>query len=282
MPFKRSLLGLFSLVFLANTTYSDQNTSSDQEISKNEQRNEDKGAFTYLKIGSGASFARRAHIHASSAVWDPAVQGYNSDLGTRPIIEGGIGYEFCPLVAADILFSYRPNFKYKKFQTGINIGNVPNFLGDKTRRFNLDLSSLMGTIYLNGRGIRPLCWHLGTKAKYGEIYPTIGGGVGVTQVKIFNFRSTGLPPLSDGLKSFASENEYAIQYEFTYQVLGGFEYRFHNRWALSTGYRWFDVHKFKGPRYIRVANGDTFDAGHNEWRIKFSANELFVQLKVFL
>jgi opacity protein-like surface antigen len=275
-------LGLLSFLLLANNVHADQVTNNAASEQKEQSLNECKGSFAYLKIGSGASFSTKTDIHAPSAVWDLAVQGYDSHLGTRPIITGGIGYEFCPLVAADILFSYRPNFTYKKFQTAINTNNTPGFLGDKTRRFNLDIASLMGTAYLNGRGIRYLCWDLGTQAKYGEIYPTIGGGVGMSRITIYNFRSTGLPPIVSTLPSFASTNEYTVRYKFTYQLLGGFEYRYHNRWAISAGYRWFDVAKFKGPRYAREADGDAFDVGHNEWRIDFSANELFVELKVFI
>ncbi len=240
-------------------------------------------AHFYLKIGSGASFANRAKIHAPSAEWDPAIQGYNGDLGTRPIINGGLGYEFCRTLAADILFSYRPNFKYKKFQVVIPNSNTPGLTGNKTRRFNLDVSSFMGTLYLSGHGFDPLCWNLGCIP--GMIYPIIGGGIGISQMKIFNFRSTGLPsvdPASDPSPSFISDNAYTIRYRFTYQVLAGFEYRYHDRWAISAGYRWFDVRKFKGPRYIRNNVGNAVDVGHNEWRINFSANELFLELKIFL
>jgi hypothetical protein len=238
----------------------------------------------YLKFGSGASISTKSHISAPVAVWDPANQGYDSKLGTRPIVDGGFGYEFCPYAASDIMLAYRPNFKYTKFQTSENTFNTPGFLPEKTRRFNLDLLSLMGTIYLQGRDVRYLNWRL--PSCFGEIYPIIGGGVGVTQVKIYNFRATGLPPndpAQSSLLSFSAENQYTIRYRFTYQLMGGLEYRFKNRWALAAGYRWFDLRRFKGPRYFRDREGDSFDAGrNNEWKIDFSANEAFVELKLFL
>lgn len=242
-----------------------------------------RDAHFYLKIGSGASFSGKTTIHAPSAAWDPAVQGYNGHLGARPIINGGLGYEFCRMVAADILFSYRPDFKYKKFQTVLSGSSTPGQTGNKTRRFNLDVSSFMGTIYLSGQGFTPLCWRLGSVP--GTVYPLIGGGIGISQMKIFNFRSTGLPTVSADtapFPSFISDNAYTVRYRFSYQILAGFEYRYQDRWALAAGYRWFDVKQFKGPRYIRDTTGDAIDIGHNEWRINFSANELFLELKILL
>ena len=231
----------------------------------------------YIKLGSGASFARKAHISASPAVWDPAVQGYNGSLGTRPIVLGGVGYD-SPFVSTDITASYRPNFKYSKFQTPSG-SSTPGAIGQKTRRFNLDVSSLMLNLYLNGRGFSALNWKVG---KASSIFPFVGGGVGISQMKIFNFRSTGLPPVDPPQPAFASENENTIRYRFTYQVMGGLEYRYRDVCALSFGYRWFDVSRFKGPRYIRDENGNAVDVQNNSWKIKFAANEAVVEFKIFL
>ncbi len=229
----------------------------------------------YLKIGSGASVANRAGVFATPSVWVPAVEGYNAGLGTVPILLGGLGFD-SPFVSTDLTASYRPNFSYKKFQTAVD----PS-LGTRTRRFNLDVSSMMLSVYFNGRGFRSLNWETGCG---GSVYPIIGGGIGSSQMRIFNFRSTGLPPVAGGsYPAFTSENQYTISYRFTYQVMAGLEYRYRNWCALSVGYRWFDVSRFRGPRYIRDLTGNSQAIPANgPWKIKYSANEAFVEFKVFL
>ncbi len=231
----------------------------------------------YIKAGSGASFAREAQISAPSSVWDPAKQGYNSGLGVAPILLGGLGYD-SPWVSTDVTASYRPNYDYSKFQTPTTT-TTPGTLGETTRRFDLDVASLMLTVYLNGRGVPGLNWKTGA---FSSIYPVIGGGVGSSQLSIYNFRSTGLPPVVDGLPSFASENQSSKSYRFTYQVMGGFEFRYRDVCALSIGYRWFDVSQFNGPRYLRDADGNALDVQGDTWKIKFSANEAFLEFKVFI
>ena len=173
-----------------------------------------------------------------------------------------------------MISSYRPNFKYSKFQTTPSSSPATGNLGNKTRRFDLDVTSLMLTFYLNGLGFDQTHWKLGEKA--GSLYPILGIGIGTSQLKVFNFRSTDLPPTDptlDPSPGFGSENQYSIRYRFTYQALAGLEYRYNDRWVLSTGYDWLDSGRFKGPRYIRDPNGISLDAEDNEWRISFAAHE---------
>jgi opacity protein-like surface antigen len=231
----------------------------------------------YIKIGSGASFPTTAHVNASADTWDPAIQGYNSKLGTAPVFLTGLGYD-SPYVSGEFSASYRPNYSYSKFQIP-STTNTTGQLGIKTRRFDLDVTSLMFSLYLNGRGFEALKW----KAGDGCIFPFIGAGIGVSQMKVFNFRSTGLPPYPSNstLASFSSDNEYAVDYRFTYQLMTGLEYRFKDVFALSLGYRWFKPSRFDGPSYFRRSNGSAFQAS-NPWKISFGANEAFLELKVLL
>lgn len=231
----------------------------------------------YLKVGSGVSISNTAQITTNPAVWDPAYQGYNSRLGAAPIALAGVGYD-SRFVFGELTASCRPNYSYNKNQTPTT-SSTPGSLGSTTRRFNLDVSSVMFSLYFNGRGFKALTWNI---RKTGAFYPIIGSGVGVSQMKIFNFRSTGLPPVASGFPAFASENQYTTSYRFTYQVMGGFEYRYRDRYAISLGYRWFDVSSFKGPRYIRDNQGNAIDVQSNTWKIKFDANEVFLELKLFL
>lgn len=233
----------------------------------------------YIKVMAGASFAQKADINAPSSVWDPAQQGYDGYLGTRPILGGGIGYDVAPWFSTDLTVSYRAQFDYRKYQTPI-----PNELNDlgspRVRRFNLDISSLMWTFYLNGSCTE--CLHYEFGCIPGSIYPLIGAGVGVSRLCVFNFRTTGLPPRLSGLPQFASENQYDVNYKFTYQLLAGVEYRYYDCWAISLGYRWFHVSSFRGPRYFRDVNGESFDVGKDTWTIRFAAQEAFLEFKLYL
>lgn len=270
---------ILSFSLLATSAYAQGMMIQSPSLTESEECCE-SGSF-YLKLGTGATFPYKAKIHASPALWDPSPQGYNGSLGVEPIIEGGLGYEFCPLISTDLVFSYRPNFSYKKFQTS-TATSTPGFAGTKTRRFKLDIATMLFSAYLSGRDICYISWDFPCICS--SLYPIIGGGVGVSQLKIFDFRSTGLPsvdPLSNPFPSFTAENQYTIRYRFTYQVLAGLEFRYHHSWALSLGYRWFDINRFKGPRYFRDSLGHAFDAENKEWRIKFKTNELFLDLKVF-
>lgn len=237
----------------------------------------EKNCAFYIKVGSGACFSGKTKIKTDPAVWDTASQGYNGHLGTQPIVLAGLGFD-SPFVATDLTASLRPNFQYSKYQTPTTL-TTPEELGNTTRKFTLDIATLMQTIYLSGRGFGNMQWKFGGCS---SIYPVIGGGVGISQMKIYNFRSTGLAPIDAGFASFASENQYSTQYKFTYQALGGLEYRYKDLCAFSLGYRWFDVFQFKGPRYLRDAEGNAADVGSAGWKIDFSANELFGEFKVFL
>jgi opacity protein-like surface antigen len=234
----------------------------------------------YTKLGMGESFIDKVFVDAPTAFWDASPQGYNGTLGNRPLAEIAFGYEIDPLLSADIGFSYRPHFKYRKFQTSTAV-NTPNFLGTKTREFDLDIATLMFTTYLSGQAFDDLNWVVD---RCSSVYPIIGGGVGINRWNIYNFRSTGLPPVKperDPSLGFASESQYYIAYSFSYQVVAGFEWRYKDIWALAAGYRWFGADEFRGPRFIRDQIGTAFDVGENTWKIKLSANEAFVYLKVF-
>lgn len=235
----------------------------------------------YLKLDSGVSFARELKVTAPLGFWDTSQQGYNDKIGNRPILGLGVGYEFSKLLSLDLTLSFRPQYKYRKFQIPIPGTAAPGFLGTKTREFDLDIGTLMLSGYVSGRGWDLLCWQLGDS---GTIYPIIGGGIGISRVAISNFRAFGLPPVDaaiDPIPSFGSSSDYAARYCFCYQLSAGLEYRYCDAWAIGVGYRWFDLMKFKGPRFLRDPSGVALDIGPNEMRLKFAAHELYVEFKLF-
>lgn len=228
----------------------------------------------YTKVGSGVSFSNKANVTAPAPTWNEAVQGYNSTLGNQALAELSIGCEFSNFVDLELGISARSTFHYKKFQTPV-IG------GDSyTRKFDLDVVPVLFSVKLLGQDIACLNWNIGC----GKIYPVVGAGVGVSNLFITNFRTTGLPPSGDSapFASFSNENQHTLRHNFTYALLGGLEYNYNDTWAIGVGYRWLDAGKFKGPRYLRVSTGGAVDVGGQEWKMRFRTNELFVEFKIYL
>ncbi len=228
----------------------------------------------YIKVGTGISFSESADIDAPTAAWSPALQGYDSNLGDCAIAGLSIGCEIFDIVNLEAGVSHRSTFEYRKFQTSEE-GD-----GSYKREFDLRVTPILFSAYFLGRNV-PCCnWDLFC----GNIYPTIGVGVGVSYLEITNFRTTGLPPTGNSApyNSFLAENQYTLRNNFTYTVQAGLEYRFCDSWALSTGYRWFDAGRFKGPRYLRVNPGAAVDVNGDEWKMHFRSNEWFVEFKLYI
>ncbi len=228
----------------------------------------------YIKVGSGISLSESANIVAPSPPWNSAIQGYNSKLGNCPIASLSIGYELVHLVDLEVNISNRSTFEYRKFQTPTTGG------GSYTRKFDLNVTPILLSANLLGRGIPRINWSIGC----GTIYPIIGAGFGISNLLITNYRTTGLPPTgnSSPYESFSAENQYTLRKNFTYTLLAGFEYSHKNNWAVGTGYRWFNAGHFKGPRYQRVASGSAIDVAGDAWRMRFRANEWFIEFKIFI
>lgn len=262
LPMKRLLTGFFLLaIMIANPICA---TCCCQQ--------EDYSFF--VKVGSGISFSEAAHVNAPPSTWAPAIQGYNSRLGNRAIADLGIGCKYMHLVDLEASISTRTTFKYRKFQTPVGGGS------SYKREFDLDVTPILFSVNLLGQDIPCLNWEFAC----GKIYPVVGVGIGVSNLLITNFRTTGLPPSGDSFPfaSFSAENQHTLRKNFTYTASIGFEYNFNDCWAISTGYRWLDAGKFKGPRYQRVATGAAVDVGGEEWKMRFRSNEWFVEFKVFI
>lgn len=229
----------------------------------------------YIKVATGVSFSESAHVIAHPPAWEPAIQGYNSRLGNRAIAALSIGCELMNLIDLEVSISNRSTFKYRKFQTPVAVEDL-----SYKREFDLDVTPILFSVNLLGRNLSCLNWDFAC----GEIYPIIGAGIGCSHLLITNFRTTGLPPTgaSFPFASYSAENQYTLRKNFTYTVQVGFEYNYNDRWAIATGYRWFDAGKFKGPRFQRVSTGGAVDVDGDEWKMHFKANEWFIEFKIFI
>ena len=138
----------------------------------------------YIKVDSGISCSSSVDIIAPYPPWNKAVQGYNTTLGNCAIAGFSVGCEILHAIDLEANISYRSMFTYKKYQTPTTGG------ASYTRRFDLSATPILFTTNLLGRGI-PYChWN----ARSGKIYPIIGAGLGVSNLLITNYRTTGLPP----------------------------------------------------------------------------------------
>lgn len=231
----------------------------------------------YLIAGVGGSFSRCADICTDPAFWDPAVEGYNAKLGRSEMYTVGLGYAVCPMFRGTFEASFRPSFKYCKFQTGLDKGQI-NFLGDKTRIFNLSNASLMFNGYLFGGGLTPyLDWNLGCNFC---AQPYIGAGVGVSYNKMRNFHSVTTEPIQTldltnyVIGSAMSPNTVR---SFSWQFIAGFEVARTSLCSLDIGYRYFDGGKIRSNNWTFATLETTAPA----WRGKLRANEFFVNFNIF-
>lgn len=238
-------------------------------------RNQDSQDYSfYIKVGSGISCSQSANVSAPTPPWNEAVQGYNSKLGNCAIASFSVGCELFEILDLEASISNRSAFQYRKFQTATN-GS-----GSYTRKFDLNVTPILFSANLLGLGIPCFHWNAGC----GKLYPILGAGLGISNLLITNFRTTGLPPTgnSSPYDSFSAENQYTLRKNFTYTLLAGLEYIYKKRWAIGTGYQWFNAGRFKGPRHQRVGSGSAVDVSGDAWRMRFRANEWFVQFKIFI
>jgi len=228
----------------------------------------------YLKVGSGVSSSEIANMVASSSLWQPAIQGYDASLGHCPIAAFSVGCELFHVVDLEVSVSNRSIFEYRKYQ--ISTTGSQSY----TREFDLSVTPILFSANILGQGIP----HLHVDFDQGKLYPILGAGIGMSNLLITNFRTTGLPSTGDSApyQSFSAENQYTLRKNFTYTILAGFEYNHNDSWAIGTGYRWLNAGNFAGPEYLRASTGSAVDVANAQWQMRFRAQEWFIEFKIFI
>lgn len=236
----------------------------------------------FVKIISGASFSRKADISADPSFWDPATEGYNSSLGTAPLLGVGLGYRVWDFLAFDVSLTQRWGYEYRKNQTTSGTPLDRPALPSKTRKFDLNSTSAMFNARLLGRGINGLFYNVDCAGSY--VAPFLGAGLGFSYNKVSNFYSELAPnSLTTPFNSAASIGpSSSSRTSFAYQFEAGAEYKYKETWGLSVGYRWFDGGKFKTPNHII---GGTGLAGNPlvgivapSWKGRLRAHEIFAEV----
>ncbi len=229
----------------------------------------------YLIAGVGGSFTRCADICVDLNFWDAAVEGYNAQLGKSELYTIGLGYQAHAALRTTFEASFRPSLSYCKFQTGINEGEA-NFLGNKTRYFNLSNASLMFNAYIDGAGITPgLDLNIGCDF---HIQPFIGAGIGLSYNKIYNFHSV-TTTLANAISYTVGSAMVSTKHRtFSWQAFAGLEVARTSFCSLDIGYRYFDGGKIKSNNWaLAVLPPQTT----SPWTGKLRANEFFVNFNLF-
>ncbi|MGQ3892870.1 outer membrane protein [Legionella sp. CNM-4043-24] len=233
----------------------------------------------YLVGGAGASWSQDADIRVDPAIWDPARQGYSSNLDSSALLIFGAGRYITDAFRIDARYEHRGDYNYSRFQTGVNNG-VPGFTGDqRTRKFELDSNSLMVNGWLDlGTLNSALLWQAGSMS----IQPYVGGGIGVDYLNVKNFRTIA-DPFGGNRNEIASINQTTTDSQFAWRVGAGLSAQLTSRTTLAVGYDYFDGGKIPFPDFIlsslSAPSGRT-GVSVTPWRGSFTANEVYAELRV--
>ena len=224
----------------------------------------------FALVGTGVSFSRQEDISANPVDWDASPQGYNNSLNNSVLYTAGFGAQFTPLISLDVETTLRPSFSYKKYQTSTASG-TPNFLGNKTRYFNLSDTSLMLNAYFHGQGLSDrLNYNLSQNT---TLQPVIGLGVGVAYNTVSNFYS--VVTSNSSISSVISNNS---TYSLAWQTSLALEITHLQKFGIDVGYRYFDGGIFRSGNFIISPPTDQV----SPWEGRLHANEAFVDLTYHL
>ena len=232
----------------------------------------------YLRAEGGASFARCADIKVDLTVWDPAKEGYNSPLGTAPLVGFGFGYNINNWLSAGVSAACRNKFKYCKNQTTLGV-TTPGAIGDKTRFFNLDTTSYMFDIFIN-RAYSNALWHYNLDAL--SFAPYAGIGLGFSHTTVYNFHTVEQQTITVGTFTthpVQSIMTHSSHHAFSWQAQFGLDISWCQWINLSLGYRYFDAGKFFSNNYITsISTGFTTPVTLSKWSGKLRAHEVVAGL----
>ncbi|KTC98513.1 hypothetical protein Lgee_1590 [Legionella geestiana] len=235
----------------------------------------------YLVGGAGASWSRDADIRVDPRIWDPAEQGYSDNLGSAGLLMFGVGRYLTDAFRVDARYEHRSEYKYSKFQTGINNG-VPGFTGtERTRKFEMDSNSLMVNGWLDlGTLNSRLLWQAGSMT----LQPFVGGGIGVDYLNVENFRTIA-DPFGDNRNEIASINQTTTGSRFAWRLGAGLSAQLTKRTTLAVGYDYFDGGNIPFPDFIlsslSAPSGRT-GVSVTPWHGSFAANEVYAELRVLI
>lgn len=213
----------------------------------------------YLLLGTGISYSQSADIYADPTYWDASPQGYNSSVDHSVLYTAGVGAQITPALSVVIDGSMRPGFSYERYQTS-NANNTPGFLGDKTRYFELENTSLMVDAYLQGKGLSDhLYYNLGHNM---GVQPIASVGVGVAYNTVTNFHSVTGNTASSIMPDKTTSS-------FAWKASVGLQLTLCPKVDIAASYQYFDGGDFQSNNYIV----DSSRLVVTPWKGKLKANE---------
>jgi len=225
----------------------------------------------YLKVEAGASFSESTSLSVTQnndpLNWDPASQGYNNDLGTSEIVGLSLGYSIYDWIDVELEAAHRNSFRYQKTQTSTGA------FGDKTRYFDIENTTVMANVFLNGNGLsQPIAY----RTSFGIFDPFVTAGLGVAFNHMTDFHSTAT---TTGDK-FSAMNPNTTA-SFAYQVGAGINLRTTQRFMFGLGYRYLDAGNFESNKRIVDAPSGIDDAA-SPWKGELKVNEVYLALTYWL
>lgn len=222
----------------------------------------------YLLVEGGGSYPLKTHFNPPPP-WDPSPEGYSKKLRKSEMLGGGIGFELCSFLAAELKIDHRNSFKYKKFQSSTQLQ------GNKIRSFELKNTTVMADFLFYGSGILDSCLK---RCDSFTIDPYVNIGLGLAYNSIDNFRSL---QITTG-KVFSMMLPYTKK-SFAYQLGIGFDVCLCDMFSIGLGYRFLETTKLRSNRFI-IDNPDsplvTSGIVAPVWKGKFKTNEFFLRLKI--
>jgi len=230
----------------------------------------------FMNVGSGYSWSRDAGVRSNPIFWDPAIEGYDSDLSGTEFYGAGIGFLWDDYLSLGVNVVRRPDYQYRKTQMTASEGEQPsNFIGDRIRFFDLANTSIMlDTMIYLGHWNNNLLWQL---SDHSTMQLLVGGGVGVAYNTLSNFHSVATKKTSGPFPLVTNIGNETTETHFAWEVVAGLHFEFGDRVAFDLGYRYFDAGDFVGPDYVyEVFESAGLRVPH--WTGELKAHEVFVNL----
>ncbi|MGA2655081.1 MAG: outer membrane beta-barrel protein [Gammaproteobacteria bacterium] len=226
----------------------------------------------YVSVQGGISFSDEADMEVVTGSnplteWDPAPEGYDSDLGDSEVLGASFGYAIHPLAILEVEVANRSSFEYEKYQSG----DIP-----KTRYFDVNNTTVMANLMFNGSGLdEPFTFE--TDSMMWDPFIKIGAGVAYNTVD--NFHSVSP---DDTVYSVMPEN---TETSFAYQLGAGINIRTEESLVIGIGYRYVNAGDFSSNNYFSgISSTDSGSVNHqtDPWEGELSTNEVYIALSYVL
>jgi hypothetical protein len=214
--------------------------------------------YTFIKLGSGGSYAMPAGLKVDTTYWDASPEGYNGTLGSTALFSAAFGYRPSSFWGGDVEYIYRPAYAYVKHQTSTAVTTL-DFNGNKNRYFNLASNSLMVNGYLYGKEFNVYS---------GGIEPFIGGGLGVSFNNVYQFHTVRDDQSTTYFRGVEQDN---FRMSLAWQLSAGLQLVKLSKFNLSAGYRYYNGGTFTSAYFVI----NTQNIG-TPWKGTVQANEFFV------